>query len=69
MADIVKKQATEAQTLGIQGTPTVLVNGRYVSGAPSYDSVRAVILEELSATPPPDALPADQAAAGRPKGQ
>jgi protein-disulfide isomerase len=69
MADIVRKQAAEAQTLGIQGTPTLLVNGRYVSGAPSYESVRAVILEELSATAPPDASPADQAAAGRPKGQ
>jgi protein-disulfide isomerase len=48
MAEVVKQQATEAQTLGIQGTPTLLVNGRYVSGAPSYESVRAVILEELS---------------------
>ena len=46
-ADAVKAQASEAQTMGLQGTPTFFVNGRYVSGTPSYDRLRAVIEEEL----------------------
>jgi len=46
-AESVKAQATEAQSLGLQGTPTFFVNGRYVSGTLSYERLRAVIEEEL----------------------
>jgi protein-disulfide isomerase len=49
-AEGVRAQAAEAQTLGVQGTPTFFVNGRVVSGNVSYDIIRAVIEEELSAT-------------------
>ncbi|MGP8247413.1 MAG: thioredoxin domain-containing protein [Bryobacteraceae bacterium] len=49
MAGAVKTDASEATDLGIQGTPTFFVNGRSVSGAPSYEGLRAVINEELSA--------------------
>ena len=48
-ADAVKAHASEAQALGLQGTPTFFVNGRYVSGTPSYERLHAVIAEELSA--------------------
>jgi protein-disulfide isomerase len=48
-ADVVKTSQTEAKTMGLQGTPTFFVNGRYVSGNASYERLRAVIEEELSA--------------------
>jgi predicted DsbA family dithiol-disulfide isomerase len=50
MAGQVSEQASEAQSLALQGTPTFLVNGRMVNGALSYEKLRAVILEELSAS-------------------
>jgi protein-disulfide isomerase len=50
MAGLVNEQAAEAQALALQGTPTFLVNGRMISGALSYEKIRAVIAEELSAT-------------------
>ena len=50
MAEAVKAQASEAQTLGVQGTPTFFVNGRYVTGTVGYENLRAVIAEELSAS-------------------
>ena len=50
MAGLVKEQASEAQHLGLPGTPSVLVNGRFVSGNLTYDRLHAVITEELSAT-------------------
>ena len=48
MVGIVKGQATEAESLGFPGTPTLLVNGRFISGSLTYDKLRAVITEELS---------------------
>jgi protein-disulfide isomerase len=49
MAGMVKEQASEAQALGAQGTPTFFVNGRTVSGTVTYERLRGVIVEELSA--------------------
>ena len=49
MAGVVSEQASEAQNLALQGTPTFLVNGRMVNGALSYEKLRSVIAEELSA--------------------
>lgn len=49
-AEAVKAHATEAQSLGVQGTPTFFVNGRQVAGAPSYESLRAMVEEELAFT-------------------
>lgn len=46
-ADGVKAHAAEAQALGIQGTPTFFINGRYISGSLSYERLRDFILEEL----------------------
>ena len=48
-SEVVKRQAAEAQTLGVQGTPTFFVNGRLVSGSATYERLHAVIVEELSA--------------------
>ncbi len=44
---LVKLQLAEAQALGIPGTPAFFVNGRFITGAVSYDSLRQVIEEEL----------------------
>ncbi len=49
MSSRVKNEYDEAVALGFQGTPTFLVNGRYVSGNATYERLRAVISEELSA--------------------
>jgi protein-disulfide isomerase len=47
-ARIVNDETTEAQTLGLQATPTLFVNGRYVTNI-TYEGIRGVITEELSA--------------------
>jgi len=51
-AEVVRKDGSEAQSLGIQGTPTFFVNGRYITGAASYEQLRAVVEEELAARTP-----------------
>lgn len=48
MAARVKKDLDEAQSLGLQGTPSFFVNGRAVSN-PTYEMLKQVIEEELSA--------------------
>jgi protein-disulfide isomerase len=48
-AEAVRLHASEAQSLGLQGTPSFFVNGRAVNGAVSYESLRALIEEELRA--------------------
>lgn len=47
-AEIVKAHATEAQNLGVQGTPSFIVNGRFVSGTPNYEQLKALVEEELA---------------------
>lgn len=49
MAGVVGTQNSEAQALGLQGTPTFFVNGRFVSGNVTYERLKSVIAEELSA--------------------
>jgi protein-disulfide isomerase len=49
MSGVVGTQNSEAQALGVQGTPTFYVNGRYVSGNVTYERLKSVITEELSA--------------------
>ena len=50
MTATVKATAAEADKLQLQGTPTFFVNGRYVNGTVSYEKLRGVIEEELSAS-------------------
>lgn len=47
MAEPIKTKIGEAQDLGIQGTPTLFINGRYFSGALGYEQLRDVLNEEL----------------------
>lgn len=39
----VRDEAVEGQALGVQATPTLIVNGRLVRGAVSMDQLRAII--------------------------
>jgi protein-disulfide isomerase len=51
-ADRIKTQFTEAATgLGLTGTPGFFINGRFLSGAVSYDILRQVVEEELHSVP------------------
>jgi len=63
-ADVVKTNLSDAQMLSLQGTPSFFVNGRYVSGSPSYERLRSVIEEELSAAEGQSAGPAGNDTAG-----
>jgi protein-disulfide isomerase len=42
--------ATEGFGLGVNGTPTVFINGRPLTGSQTYDAYVAVIDEELAAS-------------------
>jgi protein-disulfide isomerase len=48
-AELVKKSLDEANLMGLNGTPSFFVNGRYVSGNVTLEKLRAIINEELSA--------------------
>jgi protein-disulfide isomerase len=52
-AEAVRSDATEAQALGLQGTPSFFVNGRYVTGSLTYERLRSYIVEELGAADTP----------------
>lgn len=43
----VSKDVTEAQALGVNGTPAFFVNGRFISGAQAYSVFASFIDEEL----------------------
>jgi protein-disulfide isomerase len=47
---MIKASSEEAQALGVQGTPTLFINGRFYSGALSYEKLQAAIEEELHKT-------------------
>jgi protein-disulfide isomerase len=46
-ADQVKKTFNEGLELGITGTPSFVVNGRFISGSLPYDQLRNLLEEEL----------------------
>jgi protein-disulfide isomerase len=46
-ADTIKATLEEARQLGITGTPSFLLNGRYFSGVMSYDQLHSLVAEEL----------------------
>jgi protein-disulfide isomerase len=50
-ADRVKANLDEATKLSLPGTPGFFVNGRFLTGAVSYDILRQVVEEELRAIP------------------
>ncbi|MEO8217041.1 MAG: thioredoxin domain-containing protein [Acidobacteriota bacterium] len=47
-ADQVKKDAQAGSVAGVSGTPTLFINGRYLSGAAPYDDIAKIVDEELS---------------------
>jgi len=48
-SQIVKDYVTEATALGLQGTPSFFINGRFISGIQSYEKLREIVEEELGA--------------------
>jgi protein-disulfide isomerase len=47
-ADLVKAQMAEGSSIGVNGTPAFLINGRLVSGAQPFENFKAVIDDELA---------------------
>ena len=46
----VAHEVAEAQLLGLQGTPSLFVNGRFYSGVLSYEQLRAIVEQELASS-------------------
>ena len=46
--EVVQRSINEGTQLGITGTPSFFINGRYLEGAPTYESLKRLIDEELS---------------------
>ena len=46
--NLVKEDQKEGQSVGINGTPAFIINGRLISGAQPYDNFKAVIDDELA---------------------
>jgi protein-disulfide isomerase len=46
---VVSDHVREAQALGLQGTPSFFINGRFFSGALTYEKLREIVEEELRA--------------------
>jgi len=46
-AQIVRDQLAEASALGVQGTPSFFINGRFLSGIQTYEKLREIVEEEL----------------------
>jgi protein-disulfide isomerase len=44
-----KKDAQDAQRLGLQGTPSFFINGHFMSGAIGYAKLRDTVVQELAA--------------------
>lgn len=51
-AGVVRTQLNEASRLGLQGTPSFFINGRFFSGAMSYDKLHEVIEQEIGGQSP-----------------
>jgi protein-disulfide isomerase len=51
-AESVKSQLSEGQALGLEGTPSFFINGRFVSGNVSYGDWRRIIDEEIAVSSP-----------------
>jgi protein-disulfide isomerase len=46
-APVVEEQMEEGRSAGVQGTPNFFINGRVVKGAVPYESIKALVAEEL----------------------
>jgi len=52
-ASKIKQDVAEGTRLSITGTPTLFINGRYLSGSTKYETLRDMVQEELSAASSP----------------
>lgn len=52
-ADVIKSSLAEAQGLGVQGTPSYLINGRFLSGIVNYETLKSIVEEELAGSKGP----------------
>ena len=50
-SELINAQLTEAQALGVQGTPTFFVNGRATTGNLTVEQLRQILDEELALVP------------------
>jgi protein-disulfide isomerase len=48
----IKSDFNEGRKLGITGTPSFFMNGRFLSGAVTYELLREIVLQQLSAASP-----------------
>src|SRR5207237_3303816 len=46
--DLVKADQAEGSSVGVNGTPAFIINGRLISGAQPFDNFKAVIDDELA---------------------
>jgi len=46
--DVVKAEQSEGSSVGVNGTPAFIINGRLISGAQPYENFKAVIDDELA---------------------
>jgi protein-disulfide isomerase len=46
--DAVKAEQAEGTSVGVNGTPAFIINGRLISGAQPYESFKAIIDDELA---------------------
>jgi len=60
----VKKDLTEAQHLGLTGTPALFINGHFFSGAVKYPALREIIEQELAAAGRVSQIEGSQGAVG-----
>jgi protein-disulfide isomerase len=50
-AESVNKDKAEGEQLGLSATPSLFINGHFVSGVPSYEELRDIIAQQLSELP------------------
>jgi protein-disulfide isomerase len=49
---VVKKDAQEAQRLGLQGTPSFFINGHFMTGSIGFMKLRETVMQELATAAP-----------------
>jgi protein-disulfide isomerase len=65
-AGAVKAQLAEFEKFGLSGTPSFFINGRFLSGAADYATLRSMVEQELAAaTAGQSARPAKESSRGR----
>jgi protein-disulfide isomerase len=60
--DEVQKDLAAGQSLGVSGTPSFFINGYFVSGAVTYDTLKELIQQQIAAThdPKPSSVVGDR---------